>query len=258
MENQNALTEIQMYDVVARSMTEGDRNAKLMSGALLANAKLDFLSNVAEEAFGAELLDVYRAEGVHASKARLEDAAFRSHIIRAVVRGMEQRFDDGRMSARDVHKVARPIFRQILEDGSTRMPMVLNIGRQSDVIDDTMAEQVDNYFAQMGDLLQVYGRLARAVRREREYYEDIRPLIKRLSDRTPDEQSRFDPVYRAVMQDFLYDLSLGQKLGDPYVDIGSRGTSPEQAITDGLTQLRTGVGAKAANWPSFEQQVKLQ
>jgi hypothetical protein len=36
--NQTEMFEVQVYDLVARSMTEGDRNARLMTGALLSRA----------------------------------------------------------------------------------------------------------------------------------------------------------------------------------------------------------------------------
>ena len=51
IENQNKFFEIQVYDIVSRSMTEGDRNARQMTSALLANAELEFLQGVVEEAF---------------------------------------------------------------------------------------------------------------------------------------------------------------------------------------------------------------
>ena len=41
--NQNEFFEIQVYDIVARSMTQGDRNARLMTGALLSRAEPAFL-----------------------------------------------------------------------------------------------------------------------------------------------------------------------------------------------------------------------
>lgn len=258
IQNQTEMAQIQVYDIVSRSMTEGDRNARQMTGALLANAKLDFLKDVVEEAFGGHQHDVYRASGVGAVKRRLEDAAFRGFLVRAVVRGVERRGTKGEMSARELFHKARPMFQPILVDSAYQMPQVLRLGRQSDAFDDATAEQVDNYIAQMGGLLRVYGRLSRTVSREDEFYDDVRPLFKRLAGRRADEESRFEPVYRSVMQDFLFDLALEPEFGADSVNLSAAGKSPEKALREGINRLREGLGNKAVNWASFEQQVKLQ
>ena len=257
IETQTSLAQIQVYDVVASSMTEGDRNARMMTGALLANAELDFLKGVVEEAFGQRNDVVYRAQSVNAAKRRLHDAAFRGHLARAVVSNVELQGRKRELSPEEIHEKARPMFRQILEDGSDRLPIVLRLGRQTEAIDEEMAEEVDYYVLQMGSLLRVYGRLARSADEEGEFYADIRPLIKNLSARNPNTQGRFDSTYRSVMQDFLFDLAIAPRFGAKAADLESAGLAPAKALQTGLGRLQKSINSKAINWSSFQRQVQL-
>lgn len=256
IESQNDFFEIQVYEVVARSMTEGDRNARLMTGALLANADPDFLAGVVHETFDPELLGIYRTEGVNAAVRRLEDAAFRGHLVRAVARSVTDRGVGSEPADPHVLLAAsRPMFQRILQDAADRMPEVLRLGRQEGEIDGALAEQVDNYLAQVGALLRVYGRLARSAGELEAFHGDIRPLLARLAGRRAATDSRFASTYRAVMQDFLFEVAVGPALDDPPVNLQDEGLAPEAALQKGLRQLRAGVGGEAVQWKLFEEQV---
>lgn len=257
IENQNAFFEIQVYDIVARSMTEGDRNARQMTGALLANAEPEFLQGVVAEAFDPHLQGVYRRASLEAVKRRLEDAAFRGYLIRAVAHGVEQRWRKGGADIDELYAQARPMFRQILQDATFRIPEVLRLGRQPGEIDDTVLEQVDNYMLQVGEFLRVYGRLARSAEQERAFFADIQPLLERLAGARDVGQNQFAMAYRVAMQELMFDLGLAPGLGAPPVDLEASKTSPEQAFQRGMERLRKGVGAEALDWKRLEEQVKL-
>lgn len=257
IENQNEFFEIQVYDIVARSMTEGDRNARQMTGALLSNAKPEFMQGVIAEAFDPHLQGVYRQESLDAVKRRLEDAAFRGYLVRAAARGVAQRGcgDDADIDV--LFEQARPMFRQILADAAFRLPEVLRLGRQQGEVDDTVLEQVDNYMLQLGELLRVYGRLARAAEREKAFFADIRPLFERLAGRRDIEQSRFAMTYRVAMQELLFDLGMSPALCASAVDWEQSKATPEEAFQRGLERLRKGMGDGAIDWKRFGEQVKL-
>lgn len=258
IEIQTDMAEIQVYDVVSRTMTEGDRNARQMTGALLANAKLGFLGGVIEEAFGRRGQDVYRSEGLSAAKRRLEDAAFRGYLIRGVDGGIDRQRRKGDMSVRELYQQARPMVRTIFRDSSHRVRLVLRLGRQNEGIEDDMAEQVDFYITQVGLLLRTQSRLARTARREEEFFEDARPIFEQVSKMRTSGESRFDLAYRTSMQSFLYDLALEPEFGAESVSVSAAGKSPEKALREGINRLREGLGNKAVNWGNFEQQVKLR
>ena len=252
IKNQNEFFEIQVYDVVSRSMTEGDRNARLMTGALLANANIEFLHGVVEEAFDPALASVYRAEGVNAATRRFEDSAFRGHLLRAVARSVVIRAADTKPD--ELYQKSQPMLKRVVGDATERMPQLLRLGRNDTEIDGALAEQVDNYFAQLGSVLRVYGRLARSAEKEKTFYQDIRPLFQRLAGRRGGD-GRFATVYRAVMQDFLFEMAVAPKLGDPAVNLQKAGLKPDQALIQGITKLKANLGTQGIGWDSFQQQV---
>lgn len=255
IENQNEFFEIQVYDIVARSMTEGDRNARLMTGALLANADLQFLNGVVDETFDPGIMGVLSSSGVQARGRRLEDAAFRGYLVRAVSRGVEVHGRRGDVD--DLFGATRPMFRRILrDDARNRVPEVLRLGRQAEGIDDELAEQVDNYLGQVGGALRVYARLARTEGELDVFYEDIGPLLRRLAGRRSIAGNRFGETYRVVMQEFLFEMAVGPELGDPAVSLEAEELTPEAAVTQGIAELREGVGEDALDWTVLAAQLR--
>jgi hypothetical protein len=257
IENQNEFFEIQVYDLVARSMTEGDHNARVMTGALLANADLTFLEGVVQEAFDPELAaGTYRAASVDAPARRLEDAAFRGYLVRATVRAVQRQAGERDPDA--LLEEARALFRPIVADAADRIPQVLRLGRRADDIDGELIERVDNYLLQVGALLRTYGRLARSAGERERFHADLEPLLARLSGRSALAESPFAPVYRTVLQDFLFEVAVGPELGDPPVDLRDEGIAPEEAVRRGIDALREEIGQDAVAWDQLAQQLAPQ
>jgi hypothetical protein len=259
IENQNDFFRVQVYDIVSRTMTEGDRNARQMTGALLANTQLEFLKGVVEEAFGSGFQwGAYRRGDIDALQRRLEDAAFRSHLIRALVRGIQQRAHMPDAELEEMNAQVTRMIRQILQDSADRVPQVLRLGRQEGAIDPALLEQVDYYLIQIGELLRIYGRLARTVGDEKQFFRDIRPLIQRVAGRRDIAESRFAEIYQPIMQDFLFELALQPKLQAPAVNLEASGTTPDEALKVGIDRLRKGLGEKTLDWALFASQVGMQ
>ena len=251
IQNQNELFEIQVYDVVARSMTEGDRNARLMTGALLADADLGFLQSVVQETFDPTLAGIYRAEGVHAAERRLEDTAFRGHIIRAATRATEKRA--GEQEVDELLVRMRPTFQTILRDAESRVPEVHRLGREAESVDGALAEQVDNYLAQLWTMTRVYGRLARSAGEEELFYQDLDRFLARVA-RTTIADSRFSLAHQTGLQDFLFEVAIEPELGER-ADLGEAGLSPEQAIARGVERLEGSVGGEV-DWTRLRRQAE--
>ncbi|MGF1468335.1 MAG: hypothetical protein ACFCGT_19610 [Sandaracinaceae bacterium] len=257
IENQNAYFEIQVYDVVARSMTQGDRNARLMTGALLANARMDFLDDVIEETFDTSLAGVSRAEGLDAGQRRLEDAAFRANLIQAVTGSLRRRGPQGNLGAGELWARGGPMIRAVAADAAERVPQVLRLGRlQAASIDGELAEQVDGYLAQVGALLGMSGRVARSAGRAEEHYAILGPLLARLSGSASATEGRFRDTYRLMLQDLLLEEASQPRLGDGPAALGDR--SPEEALRAGLEQLRGRVRQSAVRWDRLEAQAGLR
>jgi hypothetical protein len=243
--NQSALLELQVYDIVSRSMTEGDRNARLMTGALLSKADVGFLRGVVEEAFDPNLAGIYREEGVRAQERRLEDAAFRGHLIRAVVRGIE---NSAEVDRSELFVQTRPMLRLILADAADRVPHVFRLSPGASETDGALAEQVDNYLAQVVRAMQVYARLARTVGEQEAFAVDVRPLLRRLSSHGTTGSGQFEQALGTAFEHFAFEAALELELGDPPVDLDRANLSPDDARRQGLENLRAWVGDEGVAW----------
>ncbi len=255
IENQNEFAEVQVFDIVSRSMTEGDRNARIMTGALLANAEIGFLRNVMDEAFDKNAFSLYRREGLDAFARRAKDTAFRGNLIRAAVRIAEKRVAGGE-DPKALLREVRPMYRRILEDSEYRLPEVIRTGRGDTGLTGELLEDVDMYIAQVGELLKVYGRLARTTGETAAYYDDIRGLLTRMSKMSSVDESTFSSTYRVVMQDFLFEEADSITLESGPFRLGNR--EPEAVLRAGLDALKRALGADALNWKGFLEQVSSQ
>jgi hypothetical protein len=256
VEEQRKHSEIQVFDVVSRSMTEGDRNAKLMTGALLSRADPAFLAGVIEEAFDPELAGVYRTDEVNASARRLEDAAFRGYLARAAVRGIHRRIaaepEDAAVAAAEQ---VVPTLQRIVADAKLRVPEVLRLGESSQARDGALDEQVEGYLAQVGNAVRLYARLARLQGRTGPMLEDLRQLLERVAWSRLSE-SRFAKAQVHAMQALLVELALepGVRDGlDP--DWTKASMTPDEAYAKGLAVLREALGEDGIDWAAMTQQV---
>ena len=247
--NQNEFFEIQVHDVVSRSMTEGDRNARLMTGALLSRANLTFLSDVIDEAFDPELAGVYSANGTKAAKRRLEDAAFRGFLIRAVSRGVLLRADE---DVDELAEVSQPMMHRIMVDAADRVPMLLRFGEGSTELDPELAEQAANYLYQLGAMIRTYGRLARSADLEGAFADDLRPLLRRTSSLQL-EGNQFANAYGFSMDAVVLDASADLALGDAEIDWAERDV--DAARKQGIETLKGTLGSEGVDWDAFERQL---
>lgn len=254
IENQNEFFEIQVYDIVARSMTEGDRNARLMTGALLSRAEPEFLTGVVEEAFDPDVSGLFREEAVEARTRRLEDAAFRGYLAQAVVRSVQKQ-----VATRTIAEVAllsRPMLRPIVRDAGARVYEVLRLGERAEGIDDGLAEQVDGYLTKVGEAMRVYGRLARATGNRDAYFADLTPYLRRVS-RAKVAGNHFDKAHRVALESLLFELAIEPAPDDPpNVDLDAAGLSPEEARAKGLEVLKESVEAEGIDWDALARQVE--
>ncbi|MEM6995896.1 MAG: hypothetical protein AAF721_35625 [Myxococcota bacterium] len=252
IENQNEFFRIQVYDVVSRSMTEGNRNARLMTGALLANAEPEFLADVVEETFDPDLAGVWRDEGEGASVRRLQDAAFRGYLVHAVRRSVEQQLASG-ADADELHPRTRSMIARVIEDAADRVPQVLTLGADGQRRGDELDEQVDNYLAQVGTVLQTYGRLSRSTDDSEAFVADVRRLLQRTV-RMKIDGNRFEVAYRVALEGFVLDVGAGGKLGDPATPPSTDDGERNAARSAGVAALREALGADALDWAALESQ----
>ena len=256
IEEQRKHSEIQVFDVVSRSMTEGDRNAKLMTGALLSRADPAFLAGVIDEAFDPELVGIYSTKSVDDTTRRLEDAAFRGHLIRAAVRGIHRRIAGApEEELASMTEQALPTLHRILDDAEARVPEVLPLGEGDRAVDGALDEQVEGYLAQVGWAMRLYVRLARAKGETGPMFDDLRQLLQRVKWSRLGE-SRFASAQLNALRELLTELALEPGPRDALpTDWGAAGTTPEATYAKGLATLRAALGEDGIDWDALTRQV---
>jgi len=255
VEEQKKLSEIQIYDVVSRSMTEGDRNAKLITSALLSRADSEFLTRVIQEAFDPSLTGSFGSSSYNASSRRLEDAAFRGYLARAAVRGVRRRAVDEPVDA--VAEAAIPMLQRILRDSALRVPEVLRLGKGTPTNQEeegaALDEEVEGYLLRVGESIQLYGRLARATGKSDALAEDLRPLLKRIEwDGLVD--NRFRRAQALALEMIVLDLAMQPEPGASF-EVQTGELSRKDALAKGIQALRELLGEDGVNWAALAKEV---
>lgn len=254
---QKDLSEVQVYDIVARSMTEGDRNAKLMTGALLSRVEPEFLAGVVEEAFNPDLAGRYRSSSVGAARSRLEDAAFRGHLARAAVHSIHRRAVTE--DAKALAEQALPHLHLIVADAQGRLPEVMRLGTQaSDGGRSNLAldEEVEGYLIRVGEAMRIYARLARAAGRSDEFFADLQPLLRRI-DWSGLAGSRFQKALALTLELLLIDMAVEPAPGDPFdADPAAASLTREDARSRGLEALQGSLGSEGIDWAALGRETQ--
>lgn len=256
---QKDLSEVQVYDIVSRSMTEGDRNAKLMTGALLSRVEPEFLASVVEEAFDPDLAGRYRSSSVNAARSRLEDAAFRGHLARAAVRSIHRRAATERLGA--LAEQALPHLHLVLLDAQGRVPEVLRLGKEQRAgersrADEALDEEVEGYLVRVGEATRMYARLARASGRQGELADDLRPLLRRI-DWGGLADNRFGRAHALTLELLLIDLAVEPPPASPLdADPGQADLSREDARSKGVAALREAIGDEGMDWAALAREAE--
>lgn len=251
IENQTQFAEIQVYDMVARSMTEGDRNARLVTGALLSRGDLTFLQDVIDEAFDVDLVLVRGESSVGATQRRLEDAAFRGPLVRAVVRGVEIRADESRAS--ELWATTGPMLERILLDAEERVPGVLRLAQASETIDGDLLEQINSYIMQIGDAARVYWLLGKRAGEGPRVARTLEQLLQRLST-MPKPSAACRGAYQDALDNLLVGVALELPLAEPEVDWDVSGQDPDEVAKRGVERLRTEFGDTSIDWERLQEQ----
>ncbi len=255
---QKELSELQIYDVISRSMTEGDRNAKLVTGALLSRADPEFLSRVIDEAFDPLLMGSYGQSSYNATRRRLQDAAFRGHLARAAVKGISRLTQEAK-DKKELESVANDAIhtlQRILQDSSLRVPEVLRLGKSAQSDGDSkggaLDEEVEGYLRRIGEAIQLYARLARLTDRTDELARDLRPLMRRV-EWDGLAQNRYRRANALVFEMLLLDLAVEPPPEAP-LEVEPEG-SRQEALATGLKALRELLGEEGINWDRVAAEV---
>jgi hypothetical protein len=254
--NQNKFFEIQVYDIVARSMTSGDLASKQMTGALLARSDLPFLEGIITEVFGADMGVALTDADIEAHAQRLRDAAFRGHLILGLSRAIE--LNGKSMGAGALHAEVAPLVSLIVADATSRVAELFTIDRDALREDRALGEEVYRYIGHLGALLRTSWSLATTAGKEKEYFATLAPLLERSLSRRTSSLSEASPLvtifFEQAIRDLLVDLALAPKLGQPEPLVPRDRAAVDKLVVQGFERLKAGVGeGRGVNWASLKR-----
>jgi hypothetical protein len=259
IENQNEYIQVQIYDVVARSMTSGDMSGKLITSALLGSTDPEFLDGIAREVFEADMGGAFTEADLTAAPRRLRDAAFRGHLLLALTRSLEQQ--GKRVPLDELYTRSAPMFRRVVSDATLRVPELLRFGRDAALSDGELAEEVYRYLFNLGSMLRQEWSLALTMGQEADYFQTIAPLLARVASARGGglgERSPFQKVFfEDTLHELLVDMALETRWGEPQPSGAALGPI-EQLLARGFARMKSGVGATGnVNWTGLARQAGL-
>lgn len=256
--NQNKFFEIQVYDIVARSMTGGEVSAKQITGALLAKSDLDFLGGIITEVFGEHNIENMPAvQGRAATVRRLQDAAYRGYLILSVARAVDDRA--GQVNAEEIDAAVWPMYEKVIKDATLRIPELLRFSKEDALADTAQTEEVFRYLLNLGMLMRQGWSIANAVNKEEAYFETLAPLLAHTSSRLYSGGSEGNPFvtvfYEQALRELLLDLAIKPRLGQP-PQIPAGNVDP--LFEEGFALLKQGVGdQRGVRWANLRRMIGI-
>lgn len=236
IENQEKYFNIQVYDIVARSLTGEHATAKQITAALLAREDFPLVNGIISAVFESETGGAFtEADAAGGRPVLLEETAARGHLISAFVLGLDRHSES--MSEQKLWDQASPTFELVIEDAATRLPQLLRLDRKAAFQDASVGQECFRYLFSLSSLMRRANSLARAVDEEPAYFKSMAPTMARLS-RTPMTGGAFETVFVSAMQELLVDLALqpefGKKSDEPLDEVGP-------LLSQGLQRLLEGI-----------------
>ncbi len=236
IENQDKYFNIQVYDIVARSLTGDNSTAKQISAALLAREDFELVNGIISAVFESETGGAFTEEDVARGRTVfLEETAARGHLISALVLGLDRHAKT--MSSDDLWTQARPTFDLVAKDAATRLPQLLRMSRKSASDNPAVEQECFRYLFALSTLMRRADSLARAEDDSEAFFKSVAPAVSRLS-RSPSTGGAFDTVFEAAMQEWLLDLGLQPEFGEEADDVAGQQMGP--LLKQGLQRLVEG------------------
>lgn len=233
IENQDKYFNIQVYDIVAKSLTGRDTTAKQITSALLAREDFGLVNGIIDSVFEAEAGGAFTAGEAGGNRAVfLEETAARGHLVSALAQALDRH---GRTTDPDeLWERVAPTLTLVARDAGTRLSELARVDTRAAAVDKAVRRECASYFFALSSVLRKTEALAREVGTETAWYEAVAPAVARVSQ--IQRQGAFEPVMQSSWQELLVDLALQP-------EFGVRAPEPkdiEPLLKTGLERLVTG------------------
>ena len=215
IENQNKYFNIQVYDIVARSLTGSDTTAKQITSSLLAREDFGLVNGIIRSVFESQSGGSFTEADVTGDRTLfLEETGARGHLVSALSQALEQQRDQTRYST--IWSNVEETFGLVTNDAQSRVPQLLRVGGTAASKDVRVRQDCFRYLFSLTTLMQRGFALSHTVNKEDEYWKSVAPVVGRLSSLRFDNSDTlpFKPVFVALFSELLYDLANKPKFGE--------------------------------------------
>lgn len=215
IENQNKYFNIQVYDIVARSLTGGDTTAKQITSALLAREDFGLVNGIIRSVFESETGGAFTEEDAAGGRPLfLEETAARGHLVSALGQALETQSDESRFSV--IWSNVERTYGLVARDAANRVPQLVRISRTAAFDDPRVGEECYRYLFSLSSLFRRSYALSLAVGEEDVFFQGIAPMVGRLSSAMLDGSDQpFRSVFVTAFHEVLVDLAQKPKFGRP-------------------------------------------
>ena len=249
---QNDLFAVEVYDMVGKATTTGNINTAQITSAMLARTDPKLLAGLVDETFEVGLGVDFTAQDIDSRERRMQEAAFRGHLILALNRSLQRAALE-----RDLDEVAldfEAMFVKIIKDASRRVPQVLRYGRSTLSSDSQTTEEVYRYLFNLGSLMRSYWALALSTDAEEAYFATIAPVLKEASRRASSDNNAPAQVFFQALRELVIDFAQEPELGKPPAEIEAGAVGA--LLKEGFERMRGGVDEKwRLNWAALKSRV---
>ncbi len=242
IERQNALFEIEVYDVVAKGLTSGTTHSKLITSALLARVDPKIIDQMATEVFEARFGSYDGAS----SDGKWESAAIRGHFVRALLRNVNHRVQENE-DPEEIFEQAHTTLDTIIRDANTLVPELL---RASEIPENSKVakEEIEDYLYNLPRLMGLYFRLAHHADAEDEFYKSVGPFFAAISRNRSALMGSSGEILGAALPELFADIA--QK-----PEVSEKPEPPtDKDLSNGFKELKKGVGKSVrVRWSNIEE-----
>ena len=221
IENQNKYFNIQVYDIVAKSLTGSDTTAKQITSALLAREDFQLVNGIIESVFASETGGSFTKQDVEGGALFLEETAARGHLISAMSQALETQ--EGKGAFAGTWEQSKDTLGLVAGDAGERIAQLLPISRALAFQKPTVGQECFRYLFSLSSMLRRTHSLSVSLQTEADYYKAVAPLVSRLSQlRLTDRNAPYVTVFVTAFHEVLIDIAQKPKFGQPIPPVDAK------------------------------------
>ena len=235
IENQNKYFNIQVYDIVAQSLTGGDTTAKQITSALLAREDFGLINGIIASVFEADTGGAFTEQDAAGGRPLfLEETAARGHLVSAFSQAIEAHADESSREA--LFARIESTFGLVANDATARVPQLLRIQREAALRDPTVGQECFRYLFSLSSLFRRTYTLSLTVDKEDVFFKGVAPIVERMSRvRLSGSDEVFVPVFVSAFHELLFEIAQKPKFGQPVREVDA--TAVERLLNQGFQIL---------------------